>query len=207
MEGEIVIFEELCLNRNFRHKGYVVMKLILARHCKATGQGANAELTNEGKKQAINLSEDLCNLGITPSRIVSSPFLRAKQSVEPFSTRKGLEIEVDDRLRERKLSSKLLDNWMEVLERSFTDLDYQTRGGESSNQARHRALSLINEIAQPEMDRDEACLIMTHGNLLSLILGSYDDRFGFEEWKNLTNPDLYLVERTTTGWKVDRLYN
>lgn len=47
---------------------------------------------------------------------------------------------------------------------------------------------------------------MTHGNLMALILKYFDDHYGFEEWKNLTNPDLYLVEKGNKGWEVKRIY-
>ena len=42
------------------------------RHCKAEGQPPEAPLTEEGKKQAEDLVDFLCNCGI--ERIVSSPF-------------------------------------------------------------------------------------------------------------------------------------
>ncbi|HWI60619.1 MAG TPA: hypothetical protein VNT75_02140 [Symbiobacteriaceae bacterium] len=39
----------------------------------------------------------------------------------------------------------------------------------------------------------EAAVIVTHGNLMTLLLKRFDHRFGFAEWRALSNPDVYLV--------------
>ncbi|KGX85236.1 histidine phosphatase family protein [Pontibacillus marinus] len=181
------------------------MKFIFARHCKATGQEREAELTREGLQQAEELSRYLKKYPIHFTRILSSPFTRAKQSIKPFADSTGHEIVIDDRLSERKLSSKPLDDWLEILEKSFTELDQKVHDGESSKEAMDRAISLLYELMDSDED-DDTVLFMTHGNLLALILKYFDDRYGFEEWKRLTNPDLYLVERVDKSWIVKRIY-
>ncbi len=38
-------------------------------------------------------------------------------------------------------------------------------------------------------------VVGTHGNLLTLVLNAYDERFGVEFWRtDLTMPDVYEVE-------------
>lgn len=37
----------------------------------------------------------------------------------------------------------------------------------------------------------ENLVVVTHGNLMSLILKYEDDSFGFEAWSRLSNPDVY----------------
>lgn len=44
--------------------------------------------------------------------------------------------------------------------------------------------------------------VVTHGNLLSLIIKKFDVNFGFEEWARLTNPDLYILESNLLGQQV-----
>ncbi|QHE52429.1 histidine phosphatase family protein [Pontibacillus sp. HMF3514] len=181
------------------------MKFIFARHCKATGQEREAELTKEGLQQADELSRYLEKYPVHVTRILSSPFTRAKQSIRSFSESKGIEIEVDEPLGERSLSSKPLDDWLEILENSFTVLDQKVRDGESSKEAMERAASLLHELMDSDED-DETVLLMTHGNLLALILKYFDDAYGFEEWKSLTNPDLFLAVREGKEWAVKRMY-
>ncbi|MBL1705541.1 histidine phosphatase family protein, partial [Klebsiella pneumoniae] len=39
----------------------------------------------------------------------------------------------------------------------------------------------------------DTTLLVTHGNLLTLILRHFDSSIGFHEWKTLTNPDIYEI--------------
>ncbi len=182
------------------------MKFVFARHCKATGQEREAELTEEGSQQADELSRYLEEYPIHVTRILSSPFTRARQSIRPFAESMKIETEVDERLGERKLSSKPLEDWLEILEKSFTDLEQKVHDGESSKEAMNRATSLLHELMDHGEAEDETVLLMTHGNLLALILKYFDDRYGFEDWKSLSNPDLYLAERVDKEWVVKRMY-
>ncbi len=182
------------------------MKFVIARHCKATGQEPEAELTEEGVNQSRKLATFLKEYPLRINHIISSPFTRARQSIQPFAEKEGLDVLIDDRLRERKLSDQSLDNWLEILERSFTELDLKAENnGESSNEAMNRAISLINEISA-KYDSYESVLLMSHGNLVTLILKYFDDRFGFQDWGSLTNPDVYLIEKTGDVWSVQRIY-
>ena len=47
----------------------------------------------------------------------------------------NLEVEIDERLSERMLSSVSLSDWLEKLEATFYDLDLKFEGGESSKEA------------------------------------------------------------------------
>jgi 2,3-bisphosphoglycerate-dependent phosphoglycerate mutase len=100
-----------------------MQKIVLVRHATATGQEATAALTSEGQRQARVLADLLLPLQI--QRVISSPFVRATESVTPFCRRAGLRLETDDRLIERVLSARDLPDWREHLRRSFDDLDYR----------------------------------------------------------------------------------
>ena len=63
--------------------------LYIVRHCKAAGQQPEAALTANGRLQAVQLAEQFAALPI--ERIISSPFLRAKQSIAPLAERFGLQ--------------------------------------------------------------------------------------------------------------------
>ncbi len=113
--------------------------LYIVRHCQAVGQEANAPLTSEGNLQAIALANLLFGFGI--ERVISSPFIRAYQSIAPLAERLGLSIEIDNRLTERVLCATLLDDWRERLAESFTNLDLYLDGGESSRGAMARGIA------------------------------------------------------------------
>ena len=124
-------------------------KLIVIRHCSATGQERDAELTNVGREQANSLATFLLENHLQINHIISSP-----------------------------------------LESTFTNIDIAFSGGESTKQATDRAISLIQDILKLEHD---TTLLVTHGNLLTLILRHFDPSIGFHEWKTLTNPDIYEI--------------
>lgn len=172
-----------------------VKRIYLVRHCKAAGQEPEASLTAEGERQAERLADFLA--GRKVDRIVSSPFERAVASVRPYADMAGIAIETDERLAERVLSAEPLPDWMERLKASFDDLDAKWPGGESSREAMARGYGVIRECwSRPETNT----VVVTHGNLMALILKACHDRYGYEDWSSLTNPDVYeLVKADGEG--------
>ena len=162
--------------------------LYVVRHAKAEGQEPIAPLTVEGQIQAIQLMEQLQELGI--ERIVSSPFLRTIQTIHPFASEEGIDIELDDRLAERMLSTINMDDWLKKLAQTFDDPDLRFQGGESSREA----LARISSVVQDVLKGDETTLLVSHGNLISLFLQSLDGQFGFEEWKAMKNPHIFRIQ-------------
>jgi len=163
-------------------------RIYIIRHCEAESQSPEAKLTEEGLIQANILADFLSNIPI--GRVISSPFLRAKQTIRPFAGNRNLKIEEDHRLSERLLSSKPLPDWLDKLETTFNDMDVKYEGGESSNEAMSRIVNVVEDISASHIKNT---IIVTHGNLMSLLLNYYDSQFGFKQWKSLSNPDVYLL--------------
>jgi 2,3-bisphosphoglycerate-dependent phosphoglycerate mutase len=176
--------------------------LYIVRHCKAAGQQPEAALTADGHLQAVQLAE---RLAVQPiERIISSPFVRAKQSIAPLAERLGLSIVTDKRLAERVLAASDLPDWLAALKSSFDDLDRSLAGGESSRAAMQRA----SEVAGEAMAHSaSATLLVTHGNLMALLLKHFDDRIGFAHWQQLTNPDVYRITRTAGRVEMARIWD
>ncbi|MGM0837310.1 MAG: histidine phosphatase family protein [Bacillota bacterium] len=122
--------------------------IYIVRHCEAQGQPPESLLTEKGHEQAIELARFFSSIPI--DHILSSHFLRAIQSVEPLSKEKKINIEIDNRLAERTLSSRDLPDWPEKLHETFDDLDLKYEGGESSKEAMERIVSVVEEA----FDRD-----------------------------------------------------
>ena len=82
--------------------GEDVVRLI--RHAKAgsrydfVGDDRERPLTAKGRAQADAIAERLAPLGVT--RLVASPFLRCRQTLEPLAVRCGLTVEADARFGE-----------------------------------------------------------------------------------------------------------
>jgi 2,3-bisphosphoglycerate-dependent phosphoglycerate mutase len=176
----------------------VIDQLYLVRHCEATGQAPDAPLTELGFAQAQALAAALPHRCV--DRIICSPYTRAVQTIVPFAERYGLQIEIDDRLKERSLGVTGTTDWRAALESSFEDLDLVFSGGESSRAAMQRGATVITEIAA-----SSKVMLVTHGNLATLILKTFDPTLGFADWSRLTNPDVYLVSFSAVGATVSRI--
>ena len=88
------------------------------------------------------------------------------------------------------------------LEDTFFDLHLKYDGGESSHEAMSRVCDVIEELG----DGSQTVLV-THGNLMALLLKCYDERFGFEKWQALTNPDVFVVRIKDEDAAVERIWN
>lgn len=177
-------------------------KIYIVRHCQANGQSPDAPLTELGYKQAKDLCDFFSNLKV--DRVISSPFLRARQSVIPLSEKLNVKIEVDHRLSERVLSDQVLTDWLDKLRETFHSMDLSFQGGESSREAMNRAIEVVEEILKSDIQNT---ILVTHGNLMALLLKHFDDQFGFETWANLTNPDVYLLTEKDHQYEIQRVWN
>ncbi|MDQ6421765.1 histidine phosphatase family protein [Paenibacillus sp. LHD-117] len=175
--------------------------IFLVRHCKADGQDPLARLTDEGRVQAKQIAEFFKNESI--DEIITSTFKRAIDSISPLCDERNLDYSVDTRLEEKVLSSLKLDNWMELLKESFDQLDIVYEGGESSKAAMNRGIEVIHEIMN---GLNQNVVVVTHGALMTLIMKYFDNSIGYEEWRNLTNPDIYLLKIDDTNPMVERIW-
>jgi 8-oxo-dGTP diphosphatase len=98
------------------------MSLYLVRHAKAgerrTWDGDDMErpLSTKGWKQSHDLAARLVSLDVTS--LVSSPFVRCVQTLEPLAALAGLEVGVDERLREGEPFEGALDLMDELPDRA-----------------------------------------------------------------------------------------
>lgn len=177
-------------------------KLYVIRHCEAEGQPRESQLTEKGMKQAEYLSNFFSKMKL--DRIISSPFLRAIQSIEPLSKKTNIKIEIDERLSERILSTTNLPDWYEKLKETFIEMELKFEGGESSREAMNRIVNVVEEVFKSE---SENTVIVSHGNIISLLLIHYNSDFDFESWKNLSNPDIFQINYVKDEVNLERIWD
>jgi 2,3-bisphosphoglycerate-dependent phosphoglycerate mutase len=169
-------------------------RVLLIRHCESHGPAPEAPLTDAGHAAARALADFLAAHPV--ERVVSSPYRRARQTIEPFAARAGLEVELDARWRERQLSPEALPSFRDEVRRTFGDLDHRVPGGESGREALARGREACDALlAAPE----SLVAVASHGQLISLLLHSIDGRFGYDGWQSLANPDVLLVSADGAG--------
>ncbi|WP_349632711.1 histidine phosphatase family protein [Neobacillus sp. WH10] len=76
-------------------------------------------------------------------------------------------------------------------------------GGESSKEAMNRIVEVVEEVFNCE---NENTIIVTHGNLMSLLIKYYNENFGFVDWQNLSNPDIFLLRNVSNKVIYERLW-
>jgi 2,3-bisphosphoglycerate-dependent phosphoglycerate mutase len=177
-------------------------QLLLIRHCQGSGQSPEAPLTEAGLRQAERLAEFLQELEV--DLIVSSPYRRALETIAPLARQRNLPVRQERRLRERELAAGPLPNWLEHIERSFTDPDYRHPTGESGRAAQERGWAALDDILAGDCSLPA---VVTHGNLLALVLRRVDPSIGVEFWRGLTNPDVFRLEHSgSDAWSMRRIW-
>ncbi len=179
----------------------MVKHIYVIRHCEAQGQSSDASLTELGFHQAEVLAEFFADKKI--DRIIASPFLRAIQTIERLSKRVNINIEIDERLAERILSTRNLPDWHAKLQATFTDMDLKFDNGESSNEAMERIVNVVEETIKSE---SEHTIIVSHGNIITLLLKNYNNDVDFRFWTHLSNPDVFQLSVKEHEVTVERIW-
>jgi len=143
-----------------------------------------------GRSQALALAEELADCGIT--RVISSPYVRALDTVRPLAERLGIPVEICSDLRERKLGCGWLDDWRELLEKAWADFSFALPHCESSNACQQRVRACVEELCGRYPG--ETIALSSHGNAIALLLNSMDPSFGFERWEAMKNPEVFRID-------------
>lgn len=167
--------------------------IYLIRHSQSSPSNEIEEplwpLSKTGKLQSNKIIKALKNL--KPTKIYSSPYKRAVDTVRPLSESIGMKINLDERIRERKFSEGLIENFIEVMEKAWKDFNFALDNCESGNRARKRAMNFIKEKCKDHPNKN--IFVSSHGNLIGIILNTLDSSFGFEQWKKMKNPDVFKL--------------
>ena len=176
--------------------------LYLVRHAHADyGPDETRSLSESGRKATVRVADLLLDRDV--SAIVSSPYRRAIETVQPLADRLGLPVQIDPGLRERQLSTGPLDDFRGSVEATWRDFDLTYEGGESSAAAQSRVSRTIRGIAESVGSRN--VVIATHGNALALFLRTLDASVDFAFWARMSMPDVYAVD-VRDVWSYRRVW-
>lgn len=177
-------------------------RVLLIRHCESVGQQPGAALTEAGMRAAETLAEFLSRFPV--DRVATSPYERARQTIAPFAAAAGLPVRADDRLAEQRLAAGPVEHWRDAVRTSFADPDFRLPGGESGRDVLNRGWPALEELLE---GGHRLPVAVTHGKFLSVILNSLDSEFGFDQWRSLSNPDVFaLVDRAGGGLFPERIW-
>ncbi|SEP21752.1 2,3-bisphosphoglycerate-dependent phosphoglycerate mutase [Halogranum amylolyticum] len=156
---------------------------------------AERPLSAKGRDAADHVATLLADESV--DAVVSSPYRRAYETVEPVADRHGLGVDVDAGFRERRLTDGPVETIGETFESAvaavWENWSFAWPDGESSLDAQRRGLDALDRV----LSRYEGGTVVvgTHGQLLTVVLNHYDDRFDATFWRDeLTTPDVYEAE-------------
>ena len=125
---------------------------------------------------------------------ISSPYKRAFETVNSSPVQFD-KIVLDNRLRERKLSSRFIEDteFEKTIQYLWQNPDKSLIGGESNREALNRILDLFADLE--ERYSDKTILLSSHGNLLGILINHFDSSFDYKKWEQMTFPDCFLVDK------------
>jgi uncharacterized phosphatase len=153
-----------------------MLELLLARHGQSHGNldrslGPDTDLTELGRQQAAQLGDWLACQDYAFTALYSSPLRRARQTAEIINAHFGLEIVVDDDLRETEVA------YLDVLPSRSKPLGRESHPpfAEEYEQMRQRVLRATTRILNENPEGQ--VLVVAHagtlGTMLRCILGSH----------------------------------
>lgn len=172
-----------------------MVDVFFVRHAKsAPGEGVKDEevpLTEIGHKQANDLVKKLDEL--KPDAFYSSPYKRAFETIEPYTSHYHHRVVTLPNLREKAHAipwGKDVDFFAEI-RKFWDDFDHALPGGESNRMALDRFASAVNQVVRQK--NNKRLVIASHGTVIGLFLNSIDPHFGYEEWKAMPMPCMSHV--------------
>ncbi len=137
------------------------------------------ELTEKGQADTALVSAFLRDKNV--DLVLSSPYLRAIETIRAFAQEAGLPIEQIDDFRERKVGNGWIENFDEFAQRQWEDFSYKLPGGESLSEVQDRNLHALKE-AFHRWPESRCIAIGSHGTALSTVIHACQPKFGYGEF-------------------------
>ena len=169
----------------------MITNIYFVRHADSvyTLDELNRPLSNKGFTDVEKVTELLLCENIT--KIISSPYKRAIQTVEGTANGFALDILIEEDFRERKIAEGAVENPQEVISKYWEDFDFSILEGESGYLAQDRGVAALKKVLSKYCG--ENIVIGTHGNIMVLMMNYYDKKFNYDFWRNLKMPDIYKL--------------
>lgn len=159
--------------------------LYFVRHAQSDQSVRDAKtrpLTEKGLKDAEKLAGYFKNIPVT--RIFSSTYKRARQTVEPLSAERGLPVIQDERVCEWMGGRPFPQEYFESRMREMFENEASSTGGaESMKRLKKRTQEFILHLLS--RFPGETIVVGTHALALTAAVRNYDDSIGFDFLMNL----------------------
>lgn len=182
-------------------------ELYFVRHCEPEGYSRNSDnfnrqLTPKGQADTEYVTRYLESQHV--DTVLSSPYLRAMQTVEPFAKKHGIRIEKAFDLCERRLDIFLdSENFLPFVRKQWEDFNYREADGECLREVRSRCIAVVEDA----LDRYPLGHVALggHGTAISTIINYYYPKFGFPQFMQLVDIMPFIVHMSFYGRQCERI--
>lgn len=180
------------------------MKTIyFVRHCTpdiSVHEDRIRPLNAQGQRDALRVAEFFRDIPV--DRVVSSPYLRAMDTVRGVAEMHGLPVIPDEDLRERAVGA-WVEDFDAFAQAQWADIDHALPGGESIRQTMQRGMGALERMLA---DPAQITVAGAHGTALCSLIHALDKRFGYADFRRIQSVMPWIVRFTfeggcLTGWE------
>ena len=167
-------------------------KIYFVRHAKSDfsiKDNLIRPLTEDGKNDSKQVTEFLLKKNI--SKIFSSPYKRAIDTIKDFSDTLSLQINIIDDFRERKVDNEWIEDFDKFAKEQWNNFHYKLSNGESLDEVQKRNISALQNILN--ININENIVIGTHGTALSTIINYYNKDFNYSEFERIKELMPFII--------------
>lgn len=147
------------------------------------------ELSPKGLRDRMLAAQLLADVPV--DAVLSSPFKRAVDTVQPIADGRGLTVTTVDGFRERRVDSVWIEDFNGFCKAQWADFDYKLSDGECLREVQERNIAALSEVLRQYQGR--TLVIGSHGTALSTIINHYDHSFGHEQFERIRKVMPWVV--------------
>lgn len=155
-------------------------------------------LTCEGMQDSKAVADLLKNVNLNYA--ISSPYKRSVDTIQGCAKAHGLELHIDERLRERQKGP--CSNQYGMYQKRWADFDFCEEGGESLRMVQERNMQAVLEMLEKYSEKN--ILVGTHGTALSTIINYYDSSFRCDAFLRIIDFMPYIIRMDFKGQEFQR---
>lgn len=115
--------------------------------------------------------------------VLSSPCLRAYDTIKNFAGEKRLSVKTIHDFRERKVDNEWIDDYSSFMKKQWDDFDYKLSSGESLREVQNRNINALNNALSSYEGKN--IVIGTHGTALSTMINYYQNSYGYDDFVSM----------------------
>ena len=148
------------------------------------------ELTSKGMEDRKLVTKFLEDKHIDV--VLSSPYKRAVDTVKNFADGYGIQIDIVNDFRERKVDSGWIEDFVSFTKKQWSDFTYKLSDGECLQEVQARNIAALQQVLNKYAGKN--IVVGSHGTALSTIINYYNHSFGYSDFERIKNVMPWIVE-------------